>query len=305
MGDVNRGRPGLVLTLLTCAGVTAGARVGQIYRSATDVIAVTVTVRDEDGHLVPDLARDAFELYEDGRLQPVTQFTSERVPVSFGVLLDISDSMFGRRIQESREAIDQFMLNRLDPDDEYAILGFNHQHRLLTSWTTDRSSAARVLQPVIPSGSTALYDAVMAALPLVDTRTRQRAALVVISDGADTASDATVRQVRTALIRSEAFVYAIAIDPLGTPPLNTRVNLPALAELTDQSGGRTLVVRSTSAMLTALDEIAEELDNQYLLGYVPPGPGDGAFHGIRVRIRDHDYRVRARNGYVAVPARRR
>src|SRR6186997_2325808 len=125
MGDVNRGRPGLVLTLLTCAGVTAGARVGQIYRSATDVIAVTVTVRDEDGHLVPDLARDAFELYEDGRLQPVTQFTSERVPVSFGVLLDISDSMFGRRIQDARAAIEQFMLNRLDPDDEYAILGFN------------------------------------------------------------------------------------------------------------------------------------------------------------------------------------
>jgi VWFA-related protein len=158
---------------------------------------------------------------------------------------------------------------------------------------------------VIPSGSTSLYDAVMAALPLVDTRTRQRAALVVISDGADTASDTTSRQVRTALIRSEAFVYAIAIDPLGTPALNTRVNLPALAELTDQSGGRTLVVRSTSDMLTALGEIAEELDNQYLLGYVPPSPGDGAFHSIRVRIRDRAYRVRARSGYVAVPARRR
>ena len=65
------------------------------------------------------------------------------------------------------------------------------------------------------------------------------------------------------------------------------------------------MVRSTSDMLSALDEIAEELDNQYLLGYVPPSPGDGAFHGIRVRIRDHAYRVRARNGYVAVPARRR
>ena len=275
------------------------------FRTGIEVTSITATVTDGEGHLVVDLPREAFEVFEDGDRQPITQFTRERVPVGLGVLLDISDSMFGRRIQESREAIDQFMLNRLDPDDEYAIIGFNHQHRVLTSWTTDRSVAARVLKPVIPSGSTALYDAVMAALPLVDRRTRQRPALVIISDGADTASDTTIRQVRNALIQSEAFVYAIAIDPLGTPPLNARVNLPALAELTDQSGGRTLVVRSTSDMLTALGEIAEELDNQYLLGYVPPSPDDGAFHGIRVRIRDHPYRVRARNGYLAVPARRR
>jgi Ca-activated chloride channel family protein len=298
------GRLRVGLLLVGCLGLTANRAVSQIYRSAADVIAVTVTVRDGDGHLVTNLASDAFELFEDGWRQRVTQFTTERVPVSFGILLDISDSMFGRRIQESRDAIEQFIRDRLDSEDEYAILGFNHQHRVLTAWTTDRRAAARVLGPVIPSGSTAIYDAVVAALPLVEQRTRQRAALVIISDGADTASDANMRQVRSALIRSEAFVYAIAIDPVGMPAINTRVNLPALAELTDQSGGRTLVVRSTSDTLAALAEIAEELDNQFLLGYMPPTPGDGAFHSIRVRI-PGDYRVRARNGYVSEPLRRR
>jgi len=285
-----------------CLALAAVTAIGQVYHSATDVIAVTVTVRDTDGRLVEDLTRDAFKLYEDGRLQPITQFTSDRVPVSFGILLDVSDSMFGRRIQESREGIEEFILNRLDAADEFAIVGFNHQHRVLTPWTTDRTAAGRVLGPLVPTGSTAIYDALMAALPLVAKRTRQRAAVVIISDGADTASDVTLRDVRTALIRSEAFVYAIAIDPLGTPPLNTRVNVTALGEITEETGGRTLVVRSTSEMLAALSEIAEELDHQYLLGYVPPNATDGVFHGIRVRA-GSDYRVRARTGYIAMRRR--
>jgi VWFA-related protein len=143
-----------------------------------------------------------------------------------------------------------------------------------------------------------MYDAVVGALPLFEVRNRQRGALLVISDGADTASEATLRDVRTALIRSEAFVYAIAIDPLNPRPLNTSVNVAALREITDQSGGRTLVVRTTGEMLAALSEIAEELDNQYLVGYTSPGAADGKFHSIRVRIRGGDYRVRARSGYV-------
>ena len=84
--------------------------------------------------------------------------------------------------------------------------------------------------------------------------------------------------------------------------LNTRVNVSALGEITEQTGGRTLVVRSTSELLAALSEIADELDHQYLLGYMPPNATDGVFHGIRVRVGDGDYRVRARTGYVATPA---
>jgi Ca-activated chloride channel family protein len=296
----------LLTAVAACIGVAVQAPLvstRQRYRTATDLIAVTVTVRDRDGHLVKNLSQDAFELYEDGQRRPVTQFTNERVPVSFGILLDISDSMFGRRIQEARAAIEQFILARLDPEDEFSLLAFNHRHRVLTAWTNDRSAAAKALEPVIPSGSTAIYDAIIGALPFVELRTRQRAALVVISDGADTASDATIRDVRLALARSEAFVYAIAIDPPESVPLNTRVNLTALGEVTGESGGRTLVMRNTGEMLAALSEIAEELDNQYLLGYIAPNAADGQFHGIRVRVANSDYRVRARNGYIVERAR--
>jgi Ca-activated chloride channel family protein len=277
-----------------------------IFRSAIDLTTVTATVVDRDGRLVTGLTRDAFQIYEDGAPQTVRQFTSERVPVSVGILLDISDSMFGRRLDEAREAVERFV-TLLDRTDEFSISAFNHKPRLLERWTSDPSAAHRVLGPLLPSGSTAIYDAVGAMLPLVAVRNRQRAALLVISDGADTASDTTLADVRSALRRSDAFVYAVAIDTPEPRPINTRVNPSALRELTDQSGGRTEVVRSAGDLVVALANIADELNNQYLIGYASPKAPDGQYHSIRVRIAGTDHRVRARNGYVAdrrVPAER-
>ena len=298
---------GLVPILLASVAIAAAGQApapGRLFRAAVDLTTVNATVVDHDGHVVRDLPRQAFDLYEDGVLQTITQFTNERVPVSLGILLDVSDSMFGRRIQEARDAIDRFVVDLLDPADEFSILAFNHQQRLLTRWTTDRTAASRVMQPLRPSGSTAIYDAIVATLPLVEERNRQRAALIVISDGDDTASDVTLREVRSALLRSDAFVYAVGIDPSDRWPINAQVNRSSLQELTDQSGGRTLVVHDTADAMTALSAIAEELNSQYLIGYSSSKAADGQFHSIRVRVRDTDYRVRARNGYVAPPARR-
>jgi Ca-activated chloride channel homolog len=274
---------------------------GLTFRSAIHVTTVNATVLDRDGHLVKNLPRDAFEVYEDGRLQAVTQFTNERVPVSLGLVLDTSDSMLGRRLQEARAAIEQFVVDQLDPADEFSILAFNHQQRLLSGWTSDRSMAGKVLQQLKPSGSTAIYDAIMAALPLVDVRNRQRAAVLVVSDGADTASDIALRDLRFALHRSDAFVYAVAIDTADRVAINAAVNPAALGEVTNQSGGRTLIVHDSSDAATALAAIAEELNSQYLIGYTSPNGLDGQYHSIRVRMPGTDYRVRARNGYVAEP----
>jgi Ca-activated chloride channel family protein len=291
------------LALEVCATAIAWAQQPPPYaapfHSAVDLTTVTATVLDRGGRLVTGLPREAFDVYEDERLQPIMQFTSERVPLSLGILLDISDSMFGRRIQEARDAVQRFVVELLDPGDEFSILAFNHQPHLLTRWTSDRETVARVLRPLKPSGSTAIYDAITTMLPLAATRSRQRAALLLISDGADTASDITLRELRSSLLRSDVFVYAVAIDAPDPQPINTRVNLAALREITDQSGGRTEVVTSSADVVGALSGIAEELNSQYLIGYTSPRPADGQYHSIRVRIRGTDDRVRARNGYVA------
>jgi len=270
-------------------------------KSGIEVITVAATVHDSEGRLATSLTREMFDIFEDGEPQAVTQFTHERVPIGLGVLLDISDSMYGKRIQDARSAVNRFLFELLDPGDEFFILAFNHQPRILTGWTNEPGVVRTALDGVRPSGGTAAYDAVLAALPLVERRNRERAALLLISDGADTASTASLREVKSALVRSDAFVYAIAIDPPEPKAINTRVNPTTLREITDDSGGRTEVAHNTADLITASAKIAEELNNQYVLGYSSSHGADGQFHSIRVRVRGPEYRVRARNGYIAAP----
>ena len=264
--------------------------------SGVDLVMVTATVLDAEGHLVTNLPREAFGIWEDGIEQTISVFTNERVPVGLGVLLDASDSMFGQRLVDARAAVERFLFTLLDPADEFFLNVFNHRPRALTPWTSTPAVVSDALAALRPSGGTAIYDAVVNAMPQIERRNRQRAALLIISDGADTASDATLRDVRSALLRSDAFVYAIAIDSPNGFPINTRVNPAALSELTGQSGGRTEVVQDAAGLNLATARIAEELNNQYVLGYSSPKSTDGKFHSIRVSMRDTKYRVRAGTG---------
>ena len=275
------------------------------FESGTELTSITATVTDKSGHPLIDLKREDFEVFEDGVKQPIAQFTHERVPIGLGVLLDISDSMFGKRIQDARSAVDRFLFTLLDPADEFFLEAFNHRPRVLTGWTRDQQDVQRVLDGLRPTGGTAIYDAILEALPVLERRTRARAALLVISDGADTASTATMRDVRSALLRSEAFVYAIAIDSPEPKAINRTVNVQALREITSESGGRTEVVRNSADLDPATSTIADELNRNSVIGYVPPKAADGQFHSIRVRVTGTDDRVRARNGYVATPTMRR
>ena len=289
----------LGVTVLGAAQAPPGVRAPRTLRSSVEVTAVTVTVRDANGRLAPDLPREAFSVYEDGEPQTITQFTHERVPVALGLLLDVSDSMFGQRIRDARSAVARFLLELLAPDDVFFLMAFNHAPHILTAWTSDPEAAHSALDTLHPSGGTAIYDAVLRALPLIDSRPRDRAALVLISDGADTASDVTLRDLRASLLKTDAFIYAIAIDSQSHQAINTHVNPEALAEITTQTGGRTEVVYDTADLGPATARIAEELNRQYVLGYSSPRPGDGKYHAIRVTVAAPGYKVRARNGYVA------
>jgi Ca-activated chloride channel homolog len=294
--------PVTVLMLAFAAALTLSAQVARdnrVLRSGVDMVMVTATVLDAEGRLVTGLPREAFEIYEDGDLQTVRQFTHERVPIGLGLLLDISDSMFGQRMIDARAAVERFLLELLSKDDEFFVLAFNHEPHLLTRWTTAADVVRQALDHVRPTGGTAMYDALVHAMPMIAQRNRQRAAIVLVSDGADTASDASLKDVRTALLRSDAFVYAVAIDSPKPQAINTRVNPSALGEITSQSGGHTSVVRDADELASATARIAEELNSQYVLGYSSPRATDGKYHSIRATVTLPGHRVRARNGYVA------
>ena len=294
----------IVLSAVVGAALAAQDRPGR-FQSGVDLISVTATVVDREGRLVTGLPIEAFEIFEEGERQTITQFTNERVPVSLAVLLDVSDSMFGQRLIDARSAVERFLFELLDSNDEFSVVAFNHQPRALTRWTQTPDVVRTAMATLKPFGSTALYDAVLTALPMMDTRTKQRASVLIISDGADTASDAALREVRSALIRSDAFVYAIAVDPPAKRAINETVNVSALNEITGGSGGNTELVHQMADLVAATARIADELNSQYVLGYYSKLPFDGSYRSIRVRATNPEYRVRARRGYIATPRTRR
>jgi VWFA-related protein len=269
------------------------------FRARIDTVQVAVTVTDANGRLITGLAKDDFDILEDGVLQSITVFTNERVPVSLGLLLDASDSMRGPRMADARSAVDRFFTALLERGDEAFLAAFNHQPRLVAPWTRPPSALGGELGGVLASGGTALYDSLVASASYFARRLHPRSALVVVSDGVDTASDWTLHQARQLLQRADPLVYAIAIDSADTP-VARRVSVEALREITATSGGYTEVVKGSTDLGAATERIADELNKQYTLGYVPMKPPDGQWRGIRVRVKNTEYFTRARRGYYAI-----
>jgi VWFA-related protein len=266
------------------------------FRSRIDIVQVTVSVTDVNGRLITGLTQNDFQIFEDGIEQTITQFTDKRVPVSLGMLLDASDSMRGQPVVDARDAFDRFVGDLLLGEDEVFVATFNHLPRLMSKWTMPPQSLRGSLSVLKPSGGTAIYDAVADTSKLFEQRVNLRAAMIVVSDGADTASDRSLIQTIEAVRRSDAFVYAIAIDaPDGRE--STRVNPDALRDITGLTGGYTEVVRSAADLGPATARIADELNKQYTIGYSSSKPPDGNWRPLRVRVKSGGYYVRARRGY--------
>jgi VWFA-related protein len=320
------------------------------FRSGVELVNVTATVTDKNGRFVPGLRQDDFAIYEDTVRQEISHFDNDRVPVSLGIVLDTSGSMSGEKLEYAQAAINRFLGELLDPQDEIFLTRFQSYPELLQDWTTDRKRLARAVSRMNAGGGTAMLDALAEAVPMAQTGDHRKKALLLISDGNDTDSSSTLAQVKQLIRNSEVMVYAIGIDgqsettfgmPTGPlPPIrrpipmpipggrrpgrggvilpqiqwpfpqgngrtvrmgNDRVNVNALREITDDSGGRTEIVRSARDLDPATASIADELSRQYYLGYSSTGKKDGKWHAIRVETRDAALRVRARRGFIATP----
>ncbi len=356
------------------------------FRTGVELINVTATVTDGTGRFVRGLAQNDFRVFDDGRPQAITHFSAERVPVSIGIVIDTSGSMDGEKIEAARDALDRFLTQLLDPDDEVFLYRFDNRPALVEGWTRDKQRITNAVRRIQPHGGTALYDAVADAVQMAQHGRNQKKAVLVISDGNDTSSQIDVITLQQLIRQTEVLVYAIGIDagaeggrrefllrghgghggllvgggeesggeekgregmahaarvlaqyppqrpprfPLpfpfprpGRPPSNPprpfpptpqpggnrgsiddeRVNGSALRSITDDSGGRTEIVRFARDLDPATERIADELSRQYYLGYSAPNGHDGRWHDIRVEVDNDSYIVRARRGYVASSA---
>lgn len=301
-GAIGAALPGILIASLGGMLVASAQRPIDLrnkdnFRSGSELVTTAVTVRDSSGRLVTTLEQKDFTVQEDGVDQPITQFTKERVPISLSLALDVSDSMRGQRIADARSALENFLDNLLDKEDEASLIGFNHDAKMYSAWTTDRAMLRARLESIIPSGGTAMYDAIQAALPQFESREHPRAAILLVSDGKDTASDMTPTKLKQTLVRSDVFLYAIGIDSIDARN-STRINPYTLQELTAQGGGYTEIIKTPADLGPATERIADELNHQYMIGYTPTTPGDGKYHSVRVRVSDETLKVRARRGVV-------
>lgn len=292
----------LVASALSCAMLAqsvsaerAPALARKAFQAASRLVTTAATVRDRDGRLVTNLGERDFVVQEDGRPQALARFASERTPLSVAIAIDTSQSVRGEELQATRAAVQRFIDTALRPEDEVALVSFNHAVQVVASWTLDRARLRASLDALTPAGSTALYDAASKTLSLFTARSLQRAAMVIVSDGADSASNTTPTLLKKQLTGTDVFLYWIAVDRVDARPA-TRVNPYTLASIAAQGNGYSEVIHDTGELGAALTRVADELDHQYMLAYEPTTPANGSVHLLRVKVPSHDYVVRARQG---------
>lgn len=183
-----------------------------VFRGGVDLVRVTATVSDRDGRFVTGLRKEDFTIYEDGVRQEIAQFASDRAPVSLGILLDTSGSMSPDKMTAARDAIDRFIFNLLDKEDELFFVEFADHVTLGQNWTRDRQLISRAVRETRAVGNTSLFDAIATAVPKAETGQHRKKALLVISDGNDSHSTTTLDELRQIIRDSEVLVYALGID---------------------------------------------------------------------------------------------
>ena len=297
--------------LLTCSMVTAAglAAAGQstIFSASADLVVLHALVTDRRGAPVTGLTEHAFTVLEDGRPQQIRFLLASDAPVSVGLLIDSSASMFSRRDHVIAAAA-AFLEDR-DPRDELFALSFDEEVRSVLPasdpFTSDPSRLGEGLRRHIGArGRTALYDAVLAGLDRVARGSTHRKALIVIGDGGDNASRATLDDVLDKARSSNTVIYAVALaDEVDRSGSDTGL----LRRLAEATGGLAIAPRDVRSVGRSFQQIAGDLRSGYTLAYAPDHAGrDGRFRHIRITATEpggRQLKVRSRPGYAIRPQR--
>ena len=276
------------------AGLAAQESLGQ-FSSRVELVEVYATVTDARGEPVMGLEEDAFEVYEDGQRQDISTFAAGEFPLTVALGVDRSWSMAGDKLRLAKQAAQSF-LKQLRPNDRSMVVAINNEADVVAPLGTDRFNQGRAIAALDPWSTTALHDAIVAALNRLEPEPG-RQAFIVFSDGADRYSSASAADVIERARRSNALIYPIAFG---------RERPALLAELAVITGGRSFLLRDVKELERTLSTIARELRYQYLLGYAPTEPigrSEREWRSIRVALKGQaaGLRVRARDGYMTQP----
>ena len=264
---------------------------GPQFASSVNLVEVYASVVDASGQPVRGLTESDFEILEDGQPQKIAAFAAGDFPLTAALALDRSFSMAGPPLATVKSAARSF-LQALRPDDDAVVIGIGSQVSVLAHARETRDRQLAAVDALSAWGTTALHDAIVAAIETVDGA-RGRRALVILSDGDDRYSETSAADAITRARRSNVMVYPIALG---------RLRPPLFAEISTLTGGRSFHARDLTGLDEMLRTIAAQLREQYLIGYSPARPpvsGAGEWRSITVRVRASGATVRARDGYFA------
>jgi Ca-activated chloride channel family protein len=274
------------------------------FKSSIDMVRIAAVVRDHKGRFVADLTARDFEILDGGQPQSIKDFRHDLTGVSLAILFDVSGSMEGR-LPDAREAA-RHVLSWLDASrDEAAIFTFDTHLDEAVPFTTGLKTLPSSMTTQVPFGETSLHDAIALTARRVGQRDGRRRAVVVLTDGADTASRLTPPEVSAIASEIDVPVYIFGIVPsIDNPSEETAVSSAErsalagpLADLAAWTGGHVFVASTPGQRSVAARRIIEELRHQYLIAFESSGkPG---WHPLVVRARKKDLTVRARSGYIA------
>jgi VWFA-related protein len=271
-----------------------------VFRKDVDEVLLHASVVDDKQHIVTNLDRSAFTIFEDGKPQNIISFHHEDIPVSMGIIIDNSGSM-----REKRNKVNQAALNLVrssNPKDEVFVVNFNDEYYLDQDFTNNLLKLKEALEKIDARGGTALYDALVASADHLKRFARlDKKVLFVVTDGEDNASNETLEQAVKQLQQENGpSVYAIGILGDEEHPKRAKRALEILAQRT---GGIAFLPKTLDEVDEISRTVAHDIRNQYTIGYKPTNPrGAGGFRTVRVEARAKGHgkmTVRTKSGYYA------
>lgn len=285
----------------------------EVIRVNTELVMLTATVTDKNGRYRADLKREDFTVYENGAEQKLEYFnTGDRVPMSLGIIFDTSGSMEDK-IEGVQDAVEHFVKS-VAAGDEIFLVKFSDDADLIQDFTDDKTRILRTVQNLKPKGSTALYDAVLLGLQKIGEGKHRKRALLLLTDGNDTASSTTFEEITALARKSEVIIYGLGIghgekgsshSGIFNNQVKDTVDMRTLRALADATGGNAYYLENAheggrDLVDEAAAEVAAELKQQYTLGYYPTDQKrNGAYRQIVVEVKDKALRVRTKRGYYA------
>ncbi|MCC6329648.1 MAG: VWA domain-containing protein [Acidobacteria bacterium] len=286
-----------LLLLMAASSVVFGQGDDPVIKIDSATVLLNATILDTEGNVVSGLRREQFSVFENGRKQEISYFSTAETPFAGVILIDTSGSMEAR-LSMARSAAITF-LDGLRTDDNVAVYRFASKVELVQEFSGSRDISEAIFD-VKADGMTALNDAVFKAAEELKARHEKRKAIIVISDGADTISGRSAERALKAALDAQALIYTIDMSGIESGMKDRMQNQGVLKNFAEKSGGRFIAAQGGQALRLGLQGIVDELGIQYTLGYEPADQQrDGKWRAIELRVAKPKLTIRTRKGYTA------